>query len=138
MNVNVSFSDELIKILDYLFEKFGVAIDWTNKDVMPYLKSLADKIVVWEESIAWLWIWAGIVAIIVGIIWIIVNIIRLSDGGWSFLAVCLIAIGIVIGMTNAYTVITCRTFPEKIVLEYISETWDELESKHTTNNNSRY
>lgn len=37
-------SEEIIKILDHIGSKFGVAIDWTDKNVMPYLQELADKI----------------------------------------------------------------------------------------------
>ena len=35
----------IIETLDYLFEKFGIAIDWTAENVMPYVQELAEKIV---------------------------------------------------------------------------------------------
>lgn len=30
-------SEEVIKILDTIAEKFGLAIDWTSANVLPYL-----------------------------------------------------------------------------------------------------
>lgn len=31
-------SVEVIKVLDALVEKFGIAIDWTSANVLPYLQ----------------------------------------------------------------------------------------------------
>ena len=41
-------SQQIIEVLDYLFEKFGIAIDWTSENIMPYIhlpiQSGSDKI----------------------------------------------------------------------------------------------
>ena len=36
-------SEEVIKILDNLGEKFGVAIDWTSENIAPYLTKLHER-----------------------------------------------------------------------------------------------
>ena len=33
-------SDEVVKILDALADKFGIAINWTSANVIPYLQQL--------------------------------------------------------------------------------------------------
>lgn len=38
-------SNEIIKVLDNLAERFGVAIDWTAQNVMPYLQDLYGRII---------------------------------------------------------------------------------------------
>lgn len=38
-------SEEIIKILDALADKFGIAIDWTSSNVLPYLQQLCTKYV---------------------------------------------------------------------------------------------
>ena len=38
----------IIETLDYLFEKFGIAVDWTTENVMPYVEQLAEKIVTYK------------------------------------------------------------------------------------------
>ena len=41
-------SKEIIKILDALAEKAGLAIDWTSANVFPYLQQLCSKYVTYE------------------------------------------------------------------------------------------
>ena len=41
-------SEEIIKVLDALAEKFGVAVDWTSANVIPYLEQLCSKCVNYE------------------------------------------------------------------------------------------
>lgn len=37
--------DEVIKVLEHLGKQFGVAIDWSSANVMPYLQDLMPRIV---------------------------------------------------------------------------------------------
>lgn len=37
--------NEVIKVLNHLCDKFGIAIDWTSSNVMPYLQDLMSRIV---------------------------------------------------------------------------------------------
>lgn len=41
-------SDELIKVFDYLAEKFGIVIDWTNENAMPYIQDLINRIITYN------------------------------------------------------------------------------------------
>ena len=52
----MSFSQEIINVLNYLGQKFGIAIDWTSENVMPYLQELAARYIKYEifTSIAWM------------------------------------------------------------------------------------
>lgn len=36
-------SNEIIKVLDDLSERLGIAIDWSSQNVMPYLQDLMDS-----------------------------------------------------------------------------------------------
>lgn len=38
-------SDEIIKVLDDLSQRFGIAVDWTSSNALPYLQELAKKYV---------------------------------------------------------------------------------------------
>ena len=46
----------IIETLDYLFEKFGIAIDWTAENVMPYVQELAEKIVTYKIVTESIWV----------------------------------------------------------------------------------
>lgn len=49
-------SEEIIDVLEYLGEKFGVAIDRSSDTLLPVLQNLGHKYIRWEiaTSIAWL------------------------------------------------------------------------------------
>ena len=125
----MEFSQEIINILNYLCQKFGIVIDWTSENVMPYLEDLCSRYIQFEisTSIAWIILCVGITALS-GIIWIISGIVNnhsyndIAEGimhismvlFWMFLA-----ISIIVGMVQAYDIIECCTLPEKVVLEYL-------------------
>ena len=41
-------SEEIIKVLEYLGNKFGVAIDWTQENVLPYAQELFHRIITYK------------------------------------------------------------------------------------------
>ena len=41
-------SDEIIKVLDDLAQRFGVVIDWTAENVLPYLKEIFGKLITYQ------------------------------------------------------------------------------------------
>ena len=50
--------DEIIKVLNDLSERLGIAVDWTSQNVLPYLQELCDKYISYE-------IWTSIVYILI-------------------------------------------------------------------------
>ena len=130
----MTFSQEIINVLNYLCEKFGIAIDWTSENVMPYLESLCEKYIRYEifTSIAWIVIMLAITGIIAIPLSIIHKKAKIAD--WDFYsdeAVCTLATVlwvIFIAMTFASIIVVCRqvfdiiecyTFPEKVIFEYL-------------------
>lgn len=130
-------SDEIIKVLDYLCEKVGVTIDWTNANVLPYLEQLCTKFIRWEiaTSIAWL-----VIGVILGVIGC--SLIKIAKKYWSIhlekveksrydefystisivyytIAGFLILTAIIITPVQIFDIIECYTFPEKAIYDYI-------------------
>lgn len=118
MSLDINFTKEMIEVLEYLFDKFGIVVDWSNNEIIPYVKELAGKIVAYKSGVAWLWIVVGAIALIVGVVGLI---IALNNGydGWAVISVLVGVVGIVLIICFAHTVIACKTFPEKVVLDYI-------------------
>lgn len=54
-------SDEIIKILDNLGQKFGIAIDWTSQNVLPYLQDLMNRFIGYKNVVAIVWIIISII-----------------------------------------------------------------------------
>lgn len=122
-------SEEIIKILDALAEKFGLAIDWTSANVIPYLQQLCNKYVTYEivTSIIWILISIGLLFIGKYAIQKAKYCWRKYKEDWSsdydfgttllgVLAGCLIVTGIIMIIFQIFDIATCITFPEKIIL----------------------
>ena len=127
-------SDEIIKVIDELGKRFGIVIDWSNENVLPYLQELAHRFIIYRTAM-------GIMAIVISVILIIIFGIgmkkllewrkseKFSENTWDddlfifFLAMigCIIGIciaaGIIIG--NTAGIIQNLTIPELTILEYI-------------------
>lgn len=61
-------SEEIIKVLDNLAQRFGIAIDWTNQNVMPYIQELMERFIVYKNAQAIMWIIISIIALIISTI----------------------------------------------------------------------
>ena len=123
----MSFSNEIINVLNYLCGKFGIAIDWTADNVMPYLEDLCGRYIEYEvyTSIVWCVVLAAIV-IVAGLIWLIGSIVnRVSRSRsdipeiFSVLFFVFLAIGFITWACQAFDIIECYTIPEKTILEYL-------------------
>ena len=131
----MTVSDQIIQVLDALCEKFGVAIDWTSANVIPYLTTLMGKLIQWEiwSSVAWMGIMVVLcLASIVGIKTLgpvfkrKIEAQRSYEMGWEFGAILAI-IGlcifyfatILVICTQIMDIVKCSTFPEMFIFEYI-------------------
>lgn len=127
------FGDEIIKILDALCEKFGMAIDWTTENITPYLENLAGRIISFEisTSIFWITFW-GVLTIS---LWVVSGILLKSmkdkwnnynftgreifTVAFTMIAIVCSIIFVVTACTQCYDIIMCNTIPEAMVLKYI-------------------
>lgn len=124
----MNMSDQIIRVLDDLCEKFGLAIDWTSENVVPYLETLSTKLVTWEiwTSVAWM-----IFAAIASVVWIVIMRVyrsaikmSLNNGGALGVFACMGSIITFIGTvitigSQTFDIIKCVTFPEMFIFEYI-------------------
>ena len=53
-------SDEVIKVIDALAEQFGIVIDWSSANVIPYLQQLCAKYITYEIITSIVWIVIGV------------------------------------------------------------------------------
>lgn len=128
-------SDQIIQVLDALCEKFGVVIDWTSANIIPYLTTLMGKLTQWE-------IWTSVAVIGIYVVLTLISIVgikklapvfkknienqRSCEYDWEF-ASALAIIGLCVWYLTTVLVISiqimdiikCCTFPEMYVFEYI-------------------
>lgn len=137
--MEATVSNQIIEVLNAICEKFGIAIDWTGQNVMPYMQELMRKIVNYEiwTSIVWFFIWAFFIfAFFKLICWYFKNkdnennkIIEWIQNDEYFFDICAMLFWILGGIwtiisiigviTQMINIITCLTFPEKIIFNMI-------------------
>ena len=123
----MSFSSELIKIFDDLGRRFGIAIDWSNQNIVPYIQELAGRFIKWEIGTSILWIVLGLFFIILNGVLIkpVVNKIKISscdEDLWIFLFVVnivLMIVGFVIIFCQGFDIIKTIYLPELKLYDYI-------------------
>ncbi len=128
-------SEQIIQVLDALCEKFGLAIDWTSENVIPYLTTLGAKLISYEIWTSVFWIGFMIALTIASVIatkrlypvfkkgvekqdWL--------DCGWTVASgfavtglIMLYIIAIIVIVTQIIDIIKCTTFPEMYIFEYV-------------------
>ncbi len=123
-------ANEIIKILDDLGRRIGVAIDWSNENVMPYLEELMNRFIQWEISTSIVWGAVGIAMLIIGLIGVMYmwkhresyDYFGDPDEGitWMFTAfIIAIILGVIVVLTQCFDVCKAIYMPEMTIYEYI-------------------
>ena len=118
--------NEIIKVLDNLGEKFGIAIDWSSKNVFPYLQDLTKRIVNYEIMNHFIWIGVSIIGLI------ILTVIRIKvkknkdidyDDRLVATIVCSICIVMLLAVMiiNISDIVKVINMPEATVIKYIQD-----------------
>jgi len=130
----MTVSDQIIAVLDSLCVKFGIVIDWTQENVLPYVMEIAKKFITYEIATSSALLVAFIIIPIV--LYFIaktsyakakkVDIDPDYGVSWIFMFSVVLFIGfLVAGVINAICqtmdIITCLTFPEKQIFDYITD-----------------
>ena len=128
-------SEEIIKVLDDLGDRFGIAIDWTSENVLPYLQNLMDRFITYNIAMNILYITVCAI-IIVGAIIGIPKISRYAKkkmeenpcsewdcGGFVInlfwgIATIFSTIFLIIFISD---IIRCVTIPEVVIFNYLQQ-----------------
>lgn len=126
-------SKEIIEVLDALSDRLGMSIDWTQNNIIPYLQEICNKYVNYEIATSIVWIVVGVL-LLVAAIWAVKKAIEVNndtsiDEDVTALLVCMLVVlavalsvtGIITILEQVFDIITCYTFPEKIIIEKLIE-----------------
>ena len=136
----MEISEQVIKVLDAVCDKFGIAIDWTSNNVIPYIQQLGNKIIIYDICNSIMWLVVGCVLPLTVAIFIkkflnkkkleakeTINDYYYKDGSldtgawYCYLIIgILLVIAIVIGTISLQSIIQDILFPEKTIIEFIT------------------
>lgn len=129
-------SEEIIKVLDDLGKRLGIAIDWSNQNIIPYLQDLMSRFVTLQNSKAITWIILCLIGFIIGIILIIKlnkwkksekfdNSYSSDDSFVFYTSLCLMIffqiVFLIILLCNLFGLYQNIFMPEFTMLQYIKE-----------------
>lgn len=126
-------SNEIIKVLDAICDKFGLVIDWTSQNVTTYVGQLCEHIVRYELVSSAIYTVLSLVILVVGTIFCIrmfKKIFKSSlydfDKMGAFAGIIFLLLTIYMIFFTTLTIqfedaITALTFPEKTIIEFISQ-----------------
>ena len=118
---SITISSLIIEVLNYLGEKFGIVIDWSSQNIMPYIVELCGKFISWEIATSWMFVVLGGMFLLLGIFFIGYEISQewTYDGFLFVLGLIMIVIAFSIIGAQFYDIITATYFPEKTIFDYI-------------------
>ena len=125
--MDLETSQAFAKVLEYLVSSVGGLIEENGSDITEYLKSLSSEIVAYKLGIAYLWLGVAALVLVIAVAVFIFSSVK-KDGCIFLVGIGLLCIALTIGMVNAYTVVECKTFPEKVVIDYIQEEYNSITS----------
>lgn len=129
--MQTTVADQIIQVIEYLGQKFGIAIDWSAENVLPLAQTLMERIARWCIAENVFFVALNLVGLIVGIIIFSISTQKLpkldsdDDIGATLcigglIIFCVIGIAGAIGLcVNTYYLVQSIAFPELAVFEYI-------------------
>ena len=137
----MNISDEIIKVLDALCEKFGMAVDWTSNNIVPYLQQLSEKYIRYEisTSIVWIILWIILlgIAIKLGIpttkkcmekykSCLKYNYYAIAAQFCGFASGVVILVAVIVITVQCFDIVTCLTLPEKMILREVQTIYNSM------------
>lgn len=116
-------SQAFAKVLEYIVNSLGGVIDSKGADTVEYLKTLGSEIVAYKIGIAYMWEIVAIIAAVIGIVLLIAGFIKDEDSS-LWIGGIILAVALTIALINGYTIIECKTFPEKVIFDYIEQVYN--------------
>lgn len=125
-------SNEVIKVLDHICDKFGIAIDWSSSNIIPYLQDLMVRITKYVTYTSIFWLVISMLTIIISI-YLSIKLIKWSKDtyyddvitiGCTVITPIIVIIFFFVGITACQNLIEINTIPEKYIIEMIQDTTD--------------
>lgn len=125
----MELSTQVINIMDALCEKIGIAVDWSQQNVLPYFQELIGKFITYEIATSATWIVLAAIGLFADLKGCKFLYKKSRDTCWDddatiWAVICGIAIFFgctAVLVVQLFDIVTCITLPEKIILEMVSK-----------------
>ena len=117
----MTFSEQFIQIMDAIANKLGVVIDWTSKNVIPYMENLLERFIKYETYTSIVWLVLGAIILLLCIIALIAAFkedVEIGEVASLILSIPIL-VGIAMVINQTMDIIEVNTIPEKTIIEFI-------------------
>ena len=122
----MTVSNQIIAVLDAICEKFGIVIDWTASNIMPYLQDLCKRIVTYEIATSAAWIILSVVVVLLALYIRNKKVKPLSEADeddfilviTTIVCVVISAIALVMVCVQVFDIIKALTIPEITIYKF--------------------
>lgn len=126
----MQFSEQIIQIIDKLCENFGIVLDWSSSNVIPYIQELSNRLIKYEVFTSLIWIILGVLLISASGLFLR-NTVKNNKNNKEYyceelfifsliLFVFCSIFGIAIILNQSFDIVQVLTIPEKTIIEYLS------------------
>ena len=67
--IGMQLSDQIVQVLDYLADKMGVTINWSQQNVIPYMRQIFEKYIRYEIITSIMLLVIGILFMLSSFLW---------------------------------------------------------------------
>lgn len=131
-------SDGIIKILDNVCEKFGIVVNWSSDNVVPYIKDVMERFVRFRVAESVFYIILGVLSLCS--LFVIYRLLKWcnrnsheyakrytrSANMYRLMFVVLLSLfilfsvsGVLMVLINIHSIIELKTIPEKAFIDYV-------------------
>lgn len=117
-------SEEIIKIFDNIASRFGIVVDWTSENIIPYIQELFNRYVLCESITTIIWLLIGISCLIASI-----KLFKKAkkpecikndtDIFFIVIGIILVTTGSAITIMGSMDLIKCLIFPEMLIIQML-------------------
>ncbi|NFH00763.1 hypothetical protein FC831_10630 [Clostridium botulinum] len=128
----MQFSEQVIQIIDKLCEKFGIVLDWSSANAIPYIQELSNRLIKYEVFTSLIWVILAILMISASYLFLIKSTKRYKNNNkydtfseelfiFSLILFVFCSIfGIAIILNQSFDIVQALTIPEKTIIDYLS------------------
>lgn len=114
-------AQQVITVLKFICEQFGLAVDWTIENVEPILEAGLERFVAWKSASYTAWIIVAAVFMIGFIVLAILDHINdWSGGALCAFSIVFASVCLVVMTVHIFLLIKVLTFPELPFYEWIT------------------
>lgn len=126
----MQFSEQVIQIMDKLCEKFGIVLDWSSSNVLPYVQELSNRLIKYEVFTSLIWIILSVLIITCSSLFLrnTAKNNKNCEGYYCeelfifsiILFIFCLIFGIGIILIQSFDIVQALTIPEKTIIECLS------------------